>query len=164
MLKVLLVDDETITLKGLQYILTKYHPEYEIIGAIKNPEEALKVLQTSAVNVVITDVKMPDINGAELTKLVHGLYPETFVIILSGFSDFEYVRQCMKNGAYDYLLKPCKYQDLFDILQKIEAQIIEKDKKLQQDMHKKYFKKILLGEERIPEKWSIYDKIGKAHV
>src|SRR5690242_8273563 len=107
MLKMMLVDDEKTVLQGISHILNKYCPNYEVISMVQSAAEALIILQDVCVDVVITDVKMPDMDGIELTKQIRTLYPQTEVVVLSGYDDFEFVRQTMKNGAYDYLLKPC---------------------------------------------------------
>lgn len=156
MLKILLVDDEKAVLKGLEYIFTKHCPEYEIVGMVESGAEALQILETAAVHVVITDVKMPEMDGIELTKRIRMLYPKTVVVVLSGYSDFEYVRQSMKNGAYDYLLKPCKYQAVLDILHKIEESIRQSDKKSQENMNKKYLEAVVSGKKELPEEWAAY--------
>lgn len=66
----------------------------------------MKTVKTLLPDIVITDVKMPVIDGMELTKMIHTFDAEIKVIVLSSYDDYTYVRQCMKHGAIDYLLKP----------------------------------------------------------
>ncbi|MBD0380101.1 response regulator transcription factor [Paenibacillus sedimenti] len=127
MLKMMLVDDERTVLQGLSHILSKYCPRYEVVSMVQSASEALNLLENVYVDVVITDVKMPDMDGIELTKKIRTLYPRTEVIVLSGYDDFEFVRQTMKNGAYDYLLKPCNYQSILDLLLKLEEDLLKLD-------------------------------------
>ncbi|MFC5452913.1 response regulator transcription factor [Paenibacillus aestuarii] len=125
MLRILLVDDERTVLNGLSHILNKYCPNYEIVGMAQHAKDALQLMQFTPVDVVITDVSMPEMDGIELTKTIEFLYPHVSVIILSGHADFEFVRQTMKHGACDYLLKPCNYQTILELLQKIEDRVAE---------------------------------------
>lgn len=155
MLKVLLVDDENTVLKGLEYILSRNCPQYEIVGAVQNAAEALHLLEKTKVHVVITDVKMPEMNGVELTNKIRSIYPDTSVVVLSGYSDFEYVRQSMKNGAYDYLLKPCNYQTVLEVLNKIEETISKKNAEAKENAVKKYLEAVLLGKAELPQEWSV---------
>jgi len=131
MLKIMLVDDEKTVLNGLSHILSRYGPHYEIVGMAQQAKDALQLMQTTPVDVVITDVSMPEMDGIELTKTIESLYPHVSVIILSGHADFEYVRQTMKHGACDYLLKPCNYQTILELLQKIEVKVTEQGEETQ---------------------------------
>lgn len=158
MLKVLLVDDESAVLNGIKYILNKHCAEYEVLVA-ESGIQALEVLKTKEIDVVITDVKMPEMDGVELTKKIREFYPETVVVVLSGYSDFEYVRQCMKNGAYDYLLKPCKYQTIIDILRNIESMVYKRRLKEKETLNKKFLEDLILGKNNFPREWFMYDNI-----
>lgn len=122
MLKILLVDDEVSVLKGLYHVFTQKCPQHEVVDTAQSGLEALQILQHSHVDVVISDVRMPEMDGIELTEAIRSQYPHITVIILSGHADFDYVRQAMKKGAYDYLLKPCRYQSILELLQKLEEQ------------------------------------------
>ncbi|KQX62669.1 response regulator [Paenibacillus sp. Root444D2] len=153
MLKMMLVDDEKTVLQGISHILNKYCPNYEVISMVQSAAEALFILQDICVDVVITDVKMPDMDGIELTKQIRTLYPQTEVVVLSGYDDFEFVRQTMKNGAYDYLLKPCHYQSILDILRKLEEGIVQRDKKAAISDEQEWF-----------EKYADYDNLKMAVV
>jgi two-component system response regulator YesN len=160
MFKLLIVDDEKKVLKGLHKILTQHCPEYEIVSMEQNPTEALQILEEgTAVDVVITDVKMPDMDGIELTQKIRSQYPNTEVIVLSGYSDFEYVRQAMKNGAYDYLLKPIKYQNIINILKMIENRVKKKEEKEQMNQHKRILEIAISGMKELPKEWSAYGQM-----
>jgi two-component system response regulator YesN len=153
MLKMMLVDDEKTVLQGLAHILAKHCPNYTVVSMVQSAAEALMILQDVCVDVVITDVKMPDIDGIELTKKIRTLYPQTEVVVLSGYDDFEFVRQTMKNGACDYLLKPCNYQSILDILLKLEGALAQRDNKA-----------IISGKQELPEKYAEYDNMKMAVV
>ena len=110
MLSIILVDDERSTLDGISFALHKYADRYQIDGMFLSAQKALNYLAepdvAKATDVVITDVRMPGIDGVELTHILGKTYPHLYTIVLSGHSDYDLVRQCMKNGAADYLLKP----------------------------------------------------------
>ncbi|NRF95863.1 response regulator [Paenibacillus frigoriresistens] len=154
MLKLLLVDDENTVLQGLTYVLSQYCPNYDIVGSTQYAADALRVLSESHVDAVITDVKMPDMDGIELTKLIRTYYPDTSVIVHSGYADFEFVRQSMKNGACDYLLKPCHYQNILDTLHKIEERTVKEGKDAQYQAKQELLKDVLSGRRALPESWN----------
>ncbi|NHN30358.1 response regulator [Paenibacillus agricola] len=156
MLKILIVDDEITVLKGLNKILSKHCPDYEIVNMVQSPHEALRILTEKAVDVVITDVKMPDMDGIELTKRIRAQYPDTTVVVLSGHSDFEFVRQTLKNGAHDYLLKPCHYQTVVDLLRTLEDNVKHKEKKTLESNKKKVLEAVISGKQELSEEWAVY--------
>lgn len=159
MLKLLIVDDEIRVLKGLHKILTQYCSEYEIVSMEQNPIKAFHVMGKTTVDVVMTDVKMPDMDGIELTQKIRSQYPNTEVIVLSGYSDFEYVRQAMKNGAYDYLLKPIKYQNIIKILKSIENRVKQKEENEQMIKYKRILEIAITENREIPKEWSVYEQM-----
>lgn len=154
MLNIVIVDDERTVLMGLSKILSKYCPEYQIVGMVQSPIEALRILEQTKVDVVITDVMMPEMDGIELTRIIKTQYPNTAVVVLSGYPDFEFVRQTLKNGANDYLLKPCHYQTVVDLLHSIENDM-EQIKKETLDMtNKKMLEAVVTGKREQPDEWS----------
>lgn len=122
-MNIVLIDDEAKVLMGIHYIFEKYLPQHRVVAELKNPSLIFDVLKNNEVNLVFTDVKMPGLTGIELTQKICSLYPELYVVILSAYSDFDSVRLCMKNGAFDYLLKPISYEAIIEITQRIEPLI-----------------------------------------
>ncbi len=119
MLKVLLVDDEYFILQGLMLLIDWEAEGYEIAATAANGQEALEYLREHRVDLVITDIAMPVMTGLELMEAVHseGVSEAAFVI-LSGYSDFSFARQALRDGCMDYLLKPVKKEDLQNLLRK----------------------------------------------
>lgn len=103
--KILIVDDESILRNGLKHMCNWEKEGFEIIGESSNGNEALEIIEKERPNIVITDIVMPEMNGIELTKKIKDNYPEIKVLILSSFSEFNYIRETFKHGVYDYLLK-----------------------------------------------------------
>ncbi|MCT4687220.1 response regulator transcription factor [Vallitalea sp.] len=122
-LRILLVDDENIVLKGMQHVLSKLDDVCKVVGVANGGKIALEMIERLAPDVIITDVKMPDIDGIELTKTIMAKKPNTYIIILSGHADFQFARDALRYGAYDYLLKPCKFKEITSILKKINIEL-----------------------------------------
>ncbi len=106
MIKVMIVDDEYIMRQGLKYIIDWEKEGYEIVGEATNGNEALGLIDKLEPQIIISDIVMPMLDGVDFTAAVHKIHPEIQIIILSGYDNFEYVKQTMMNGAVDYILKP----------------------------------------------------------
>lgn len=128
MLKIIVVDDEELIRKGLVKVLSNFITEFQVLGEATNGFEAMELIGREIPDVVITDVKMPHMDGVELVKELERRYPEIKKIVISGFGEFEYVRETMRYGALDYLLKPLDDEQLISLLKKITS-FIESDKK-----------------------------------
>ncbi|HBZ03112.1 MAG TPA: two-component system response regulator [Lachnospiraceae bacterium] len=120
MLKVMFVDDEPYIVEGLKVLIDWKSENFEIVKVAENGLEALEYLKENEVNLVIADIKMPVMTGIELLERVktEGI-SDAYFIILSGYNDFQYVRDAMRLGSMDYLLKPVKKDELIEILRKI---------------------------------------------
>jgi two-component system response regulator YesN len=128
MLKIIVVDDEELIRKGLVKVLSNFKTEFQVLGEATNGLEAMELIGREIPDVVITDVKMPHMDGVELVKELERHYPEIKKIVISGFGEFDYVRETMRYGALDYLLKPLDDEQLISLLGKITS-FIESDKK-----------------------------------
>ncbi|WP_342481672.1 response regulator [Paenibacillus sp. FSL L8-0340] len=107
MFKVVLADDETIALEGLRTLTDWEELGFEICGVCENGEEALTALTECSPDLVITDIRMPGIDGLELIKRARQLDMEPPIfIVLSGYGEFEYARTAIRYGVRHYLLKP----------------------------------------------------------
>lgn len=105
-MKILLVDDEIFAINGLSSMLHWESFHGELCGGASNGEEAMEYMTTSPPDVIISDIKMPKMDGLKLAELVHTTSPATRMILLSGHGEFEYARQALKFGVADYILKP----------------------------------------------------------
>ncbi len=125
MIKILIVDDEPLVRIGLKLALEWETHGFTIVGEASNGEQALNLLDQLSPDIVITDIKMPILDGIGLTKEICSKYSNTKVIILSSYSDYEYVREAMKNGAVDYLKKnDINPEKILPILSKLKEEII----------------------------------------
>lgn len=116
MYKVLLVDDERIILEGISSMVDWQTHGAELAGTARNGIEALDFIEKHKPDIVISDIKMPGMDGLQLVEKAHELYPETAFILLSGFSEFDYARTAMQYGVKHYLLKPCNENAIIEAL------------------------------------------------
>lgn len=123
MIKVLLVDDVEMIIEGLKVMIDWKNLGFEICGEAFNGEEGLEKTIAYLPDVVITDIRMPVINGLELIGKIKEVVPKCKVIILSGYNDFEYARTALDKGAVTYLLKPISCEELTEKLVKLKESI-----------------------------------------
>lgn len=120
MLKVLLADDEPFILQGMAVIIDWNREGFEIAGKVSNGLEALEVLRKEKIDLVIADIKMPEMTGLELMETVRReKVSDAYFVVLSGYSDFEYARKALQNDCLDYILKPVGQEELIRVLRKV---------------------------------------------
>ena len=119
MIRVLLVEDEPASQDYLQSIVRRELPEMELAGVCENGEEALALMRKSRVDIVVTDIKMPVMDGLQLAEAVRGAFPLVPVVIVSGYERFEYAKTALRFGVSDYLLKPVKPSEMRDCLRRL---------------------------------------------
>ncbi|GBG10568.1 DNA-binding response regulator [Paenibacillus agaridevorans] len=123
---ILIVDDEPIVRNGLRNFDWETYG-FECVGACENGREALDWLSRNAADVVLTDIKMPGIDGVELSGLIRERYPDLLVILLTGYNEFAYAQQAIKTGVFDYLLKPAEDSDFEEVLAKCAHTLQERE-------------------------------------
>ncbi len=117
MLKALLVDDEPFILQGLRVLVDWEKEGYEIATATSG-QEALAYLSENTADLIIADIKMPEMSGLELLKNLREHQNDVNFVILSGFADFGFAQEALRYGCTDYILKPVEEKQLLDILRK----------------------------------------------
>lgn len=110
--KVLIVDDEPLICKGIRSTIPWEELGAEVIGEAYNGVQALKLMKENPVDLVLTDVKMPQMNGLEFVRRLHQEGCRAKVIMLSGYEEFAYVQSAMRYGVKNYLLKPVDAEEL----------------------------------------------------
>lgn len=103
-IKVLLVDDQKILLDGLKAILES-DPGIKVASAASSGKEAIGFIERNKTDVVLMDIRMPEMNGVECTKIIKEKWPDIAVLVLTTFDDEEYIVDALRNGACGYLLK-----------------------------------------------------------
>lgn len=105
MYKLIIADDEYMIRQGLSMLPWKEHG-IELAGVFGNGMAAAEWVNSHEPDILMTDIRMPGMSGLELAKMALGNYPHIKVILLSGYEEFEYAREAVRFGAFDYILKP----------------------------------------------------------
>ena len=171
MLKIFLVEDESIVREGLRDNIPWQQYGYKFVGEASDGEMALPLIQKTRPDVLLTDIRMPFMDGLSLSRIVHQEFPETKIIIISGYDDFEYARQAISLGVEQYLLKPITRATLQKVLSELRTKIeTEQEQKRYQDKFQEetreyeqfsrtnFFMKVFEG--RIPVQ-DIYEEAAK---
>lgn len=147
MLKVMLVDDMDIVRRELKRFKLWEKNGFMIAGEAKNGHEALEKLDQAAFDMVITDIRMPKVDGIELLKRITEKKLCPCVILCSDYSEFRYAKQGLVLGAFDYIVKPVVEEELDELLNRAKEYI--QDKRFEQ-------RKIMLLEKKLEEKVDIF--------
>lgn len=121
MIKVFLVEDEIIIRESIHKMIPWEEYGFTLIGEAKDGEMALPLIKKSKPDVLITDIKMPFMDGLTLSRLVKKEFPDTKIIIISGYDDFDYARQAISLGIEQYLLKPISKAEFLKVLEGIRS-------------------------------------------
>ena len=126
MYKVLLVDDEYMITEGLKRLIPFDKWDMEVVATANHADDALDYVREHPVDIVISDVNMPDKTGLEMIQEMKDLLPDAYYILLSGYQEFDYVKKAMNLSVVDYLVKPVDKVELGHLLEKIVTQLREK--------------------------------------
>ncbi len=121
--KILIVDDEKIALKNMEHVLKK--EGYDVVAA-GNGQTALKMLQEKRFEVVLTDLKMEKVDGMHILQYCREHYPDVAVILITGYATLESAIIAMKNGAFHYIAKPFKLEEMQRVIREALADVEEK--------------------------------------
>lgn len=121
-LKVMLVDDEPIITSGLKMLIDWDAEGYEIVKTASNGVEAINYLSQENVDLIITDIRMPEMDGMEMIKTIREkALTDAYIVLLTGYGDFDLAKQAIKFGCADYILKPIQEKALVDSLRAVAA-------------------------------------------
>ena len=172
MLKVFLVEDESVIREGLRDRIPWEQYGFRFVGEAADGEIALPLIRKARPDVLITDIKMPFMDGLSLSKIVSAEFPKMKIIIISGYDDFEYARQAIEVGVGQYLLKPITKmtmeKTLLELKEKIDLERNNYQTIFQNEMHeyeqfsrRHFFEKVLEGELSVKE---IYEEASKQSI
>ena len=119
--RVLIADDEKLAANNIAKNVMRADSDFEVVGVVSDGEIALDRALLLLPHIVITDIKMPIMDGLELMRRLADVLPQTKVIIVSGYNDFDLVRTALQQNAFDYLLKPINLEELRNTLGKLKA-------------------------------------------
>jgi two-component system, response regulator YesN len=147
--KVILVDDEMYFRKGLRNLINWENCGFKVVGEAANGEDALRMIHDVKPDLIITDIRMPVLDGIGLIRqAIEKEAVQSKFIIISGHSDFKYAQQALRYGVHDFVLKPID-QDEIELTLKLLSNTLDEQKKLHEQMMeeqaKKMFNQLLLG-------------------
>lgn len=173
MLKVFIAEDESVVREGLRDNVNWQQCGCQFAGEASDGEMALPLIRKLRPDVLITDIKMPFMDGLALSKIVSQEFPQMKIIIISGYDDFEYARQAISVGVEQYLLKPVTKFTLQKVLQEIREKI-EKEReqenyleKFREEMleyeqfsRRNYFEKVFAGQLSVQQMYEEAQKLS----
>ncbi|WP_175562013.1 response regulator transcription factor [Anaerocolumna xylanovorans] len=123
MYKTLLVDDEINILNGMAAGIPWEKWGYEVIGMARDGLDAAEMIEANCPDVVVSDIRMPHMDGVELMKYLNNNHPEVKIIILSGYNDVEYLNMAIKNGVVEYLFKPTDIDEFEECFARLKRRL-----------------------------------------
>lgn len=169
MYRLLLVDDEEIEREGMARSIPWEQYEVELVGAAWNGIEALKIIKEKKPDIVLTDIKMPVMDGIGLIREAKKIEPNIAFIVLSGYGEYEFTSQAMEEGIRHYVLKPCDEKKIVEVLERVKDEIRQqrlhsaKEADYQNAMRKllprakeQVFRNLLLGREQMREDYLMF--------
>ena len=128
--KILLVDDEEEVRTSIIRKIDWEKTGFTVIGDAENGRDALEKIELLEPDVVLTDIRMPYMDGLELAAELHRSRPSIRLVIFSGYDDFEYAKQAIRLDITEYILKPVNARELTEILEKLRASLDEEIERL----------------------------------
>lgn len=122
-MRILIAEDEFHIRNGLSHLIPTISPAYQIVGLSSDGREGFELARELEPDVIITDIKMPKIDGLEMIEKIQNLGLRPVCLVLSGYAEFEYARTAIRLGVNDYLLKPISVDALTKALKRIESEL-----------------------------------------
>ena len=134
----MIVDDEQIEREGMAEFIPWGNYDIELSGTAWNGLDAFEQIQKNQPDIVLTDIKMPVMDGIALIRKITENFPDIRIIVLSGYGEYEYTSQAMEYGVRHYILKPCDEEKIVSVLENVKAEIEKKkdNRQKEQEYHK----------------------------
>lgn len=138
MYKLMIVDDEQIEREGMAEFIPWEKYDIELSGTAWNGLDAFEQIQKNQPDIVLTDIKMPIMDGIALIQKITESFPDIRIIVLSGYGEYEYTSQAMEYGVRHYILKPCDEEKIVSVLENVKTEIEKKkdNRQKEQEYHK----------------------------
>lgn len=149
---VLLVDDEALPRRLLGDRISKI-PGITLAASLSDGSAAQSFLKENVVDIIITDIRMPNVDGLELASFVQKLDPLCTTIIISSYSEFEYARKALQYGAHDYLLKPLQFKQVTDVVERCRDAVFQRRKQAMFPRSTKFHNLEMMISKDPVEKW-----------
>lgn len=137
-MNILIADDEKIEREGIRYLLSLEKGERRIFEAA-NGKQAMQILRTENIDMILTDIKMPVMDGLELARRAKELFPEIRIVIFSGYNDFTFAQEAIRYGVTDYILKPVDPDNFHEIIEKAEKNIRDRQAEENREIRRQNF-------------------------
>lgn len=137
-MNILIADDEKIEREGIRYLLSLEKGERRIFEAA-NGKQAMQILRTENIDMILTDIKMPVMDGLELARRAKELFPEIRIVIFSGYNDFTFAQEAIRYGVTDYILKPVDPDNFHEIIEKAEKNMRERQAEENREIRRQNF-------------------------
>ena len=137
-MNILIADDEKIEREGIRYLLALEKGERRIFEAA-NGKQAMQILRTENIDMILTDIKMPVMDGLELARRAKELFPEIRIVIFSGYNDFTFAQEAIRYGVTDYILKPVDPDNFHEIIEKAEKNMRERQAEENREIRRQNF-------------------------
>ncbi len=132
MLKLLIAEDEDLLRRGLVSFVDWSAMGYEVAGEAPDGKEALALAEEVRPDVVLTDIRMPHMDGLELAEILQKRMPEVRVVIMSGYEEFDYARRALSAGVSEYILKPLNMEQLAKVMKGVREELLARRTKEQE--------------------------------
>lgn len=120
MYRLVVIDDEYIVVQGIKALISRLKLDYEVVGAAYDGIQGLEVIRSEKPDVVITDIRIPGLDGLSVIEAAKEECPDTYFIVISGYSEFVYAQRALTLGVKDYIDKPVTADKLKNALTRIE--------------------------------------------
>lgn len=121
--KIALIDDEAVVREGMGELIPWGKIGLDLIGTAEDGEKGLLLIQEERPDIVLLDINMPKLNGLDLANIVKKTYPDTKIILISGYDEFDYARQALRMGVEDYILKPVTKVEMITLLEQVVGKL-----------------------------------------
>ena len=122
-LRVLMIDNSYQARRDIDKKVSWVENDFELVGEANNGEEALALLPHVSPHVIFTEIRMPVMDGITFIETAKKRWPNIKYVIVSNYDNFDYLRQAMRVGAYDYILKPVKSEEINQVLLRAKTEI-----------------------------------------
>lgn len=137
MLKIFLAEDEIVMREGIRNNIAWQEEGFEFVGEASDGELAYPMIQKLKPDILITDIRMPFMDGLELSRIVKQELPDTSILILSGYGEFDYAKEAISIGVEDYLLKPVTSAQLLEAIRRIAEKNLRQERQTGRDKKRK---------------------------
>lgn len=129
MYTLLIADDEQLERQALRFIIENKCSEISIIAEVGDGKSAVAVTAEEKPDIVLMDIRMPELNGLEAARVIRSMLPDTTIIMLTAFDEFNYAKEALSLGAAEYLLKPLRPNDLIQTLHEVVSKVAQRKRR-----------------------------------